>query len=95
VAKRPKKQTALLSRYPVSTVSNNSTEVTEDAESLSEHIDSIKKEMEKERPRDSLLGQLMRSTYRYRRDQIITESIPVSKVLEDFPALKRPAMVCL
>lgn len=95
VAKRPKKQTALLSRYPVSTASNNSTEVTEDAESLSGHIESIKKEMEKERPRDSLLAQLMRSTYRYRRDQIITESIPVSKVLEDFPALKRSAMVCL
>jgi len=42
------------------------------------HIESIKKEMEKEMPRDSLLAQLMRSTYRYRWDQIITESAPVN-----------------
>ena len=81
VAKWPKKQTAFFSWYLVCTAPNNSTEVTEDAESLSEHIESIKKEME-ERPRDSLLAQLMRSTYQYRQDQIIPESIPVSKILE-------------
>jgi len=83
VEKLPKKAN---SWYPVSTATNNSTEVTEDAESLSEHIESIKKEMQKERPRDSLLAQLMRSTYQYRQDQIITESIPVSKILECFEA---------
>ena len=94
-AKRPKKETALLSRYPVSAGTDYSTEFAEDAESLAGHIESIKKEMEKDRPRDSLLAQLMKSTYRSRRDLIVTGSVPVAQILQDFPALKRPSMVCI
>ncbi|XP_065907919.1 uncharacterized protein [Dysidea avara] len=92
-AKRPKKETALLSRYPVSAGTDYSTEFAEDAESLAGHIESIKKEMEKDRPRDSLLAQLMKSTYRSRRDLIVTGSVPVAQILQDFPALKRPSMI--
>ena len=49
--------------------------------------------MEKDRPRDSLLGQLMKSTYRSRRDLIVAESIPIEQILKDYPALKQPSMV--
>ena len=94
VTKRSKKQTVLLNRYPVtSTSSPNDPSIQEDSESLQEHIKGMKEEMKKAKPRDSLLGPLMKSTYKYRRDFILREVAPVSTVIDKFPALIRPSMV--
>ena len=92
--KRSKKQTVLLSRYPVtSTSSFEDPSVEEDSESLREHKKAMKEEMKKLKPRDSLLGPLMKSTYKYRRDFILCEIAPVSTVIDEFPAIIRPSMV--
>ena len=96
VTKRSKKQTVLLNRYPVtSTSSFDDPSVEEDSESLQEHIKGMKEEMKKAKPRDLLLGPLMKSTYKYRRDFILCEVTPVSMVIDKFPALIRPSMVCM
>ena len=92
VAKRPKKQLVLLSRYPVATASTSPGDSPEDLESIDGHIQSMKTEMGKERPRDTLLKPLMKITYTTRRDSILNFS-SVAEVLETYPALKRPSLV--
>ena len=67
--------------------------VVEDAESLQAHIKGMKEEMKKAKLRDSLLGTLMKSTYKYHWDFILSEITPVSTVIDKFPALVRPSMV--
>ena len=44
----------------------------------------MKEEMKKAKPRDSLLGPLMKSTYKCCRDDILCEVLPVSMVIEKF-----------
>ena len=56
VTKRPKKQLVLLSRYPVATALTSPGDSPEDLESIDGHIQSMKTEMGKERPRDTLLN---------------------------------------
>ena len=53
----------------------------EDSESLREHKKAMKEEMKKLKPRDSLIGPLMKSTYKYRRDFILCEIVPVSRTV--------------
>ena len=92
--KKPKKQTVLLSRYPVtSALAGNLVEVAEDSRSLEEHIKAMKDEMSRQRPRNSLLAPLMKSTYKDRRNYILYEIVPVATVIEKYPALSQPAMV--
>ena len=56
--KRPKKQIVL---YPVTSVlAEDLVEVAEDSESLGQHIQAMKDEMSKQKPRSSLLAPLMR-----------------------------------
>ena len=92
-AKRPKKQKNLLSRYPV-TIAPASTgdNDREDAESIQGHIDSMQTEMEKQKPRNTLLKRLMKFTYTTRRDSILG-GLTVAAALETYPALKRPDVV--
>ena len=49
--------------------------------------------MKKLKPRDSLIGPLMKSTYKYCRDFSLCEIVPVSTVIDEFPAIIRPSMV--
>ena len=64
VTKRSKKQTVLLKRYPVTSVTSfDDPSVEEDAESLQAHIKGMKEEIIKAKLRDSLLGTLMKTTY--------------------------------
>lgn len=92
--KKPKKQTVLLSRYPVtSALAGNLVEVAEDSRSLEEHIKAMKEEMSKQRPRSSLLAPLMKSTYKDRRNFILYDIVPVATVIDKYPALSQPAMV--
>ena len=66
----------------------------EDAESIQGHIDSMKTEMGKEKPRNTILKQLMKFTYTTRREFILGGFTTVAAVLETYPALKKPAVVC-
>jgi len=88
------KRSVLLDRYPVTSSSCGDPSVEEDSESLHQHIKGMKEEMKKAKPRDSLLGPLMKSTYKCRRDDILCQNLPVSMVIERFPAIVRPSMVC-
>ena len=95
VAKRPKKQVVLLSRYPVTTTATTmlcSADHHNDG-SIDDHVQSMKTKMEKERPRDTLLSELMKLTYPTRRDFILNDITCVSEIYEKYPALKRPSMV--
>ena len=84
----------MLNRYPVTSVSSfDVSSLEEDAESLQAHIKGMKEEIKKAKSRDSLLGPLMKSTYKYRQDFIRCEITPVSTVIDKFPALVEPSMV--
>ena len=88
--KRPKRQLVLLTRYPVATESTSSTNNGDDG-SIDDHIAGM--ELEMQRPRDSLLSELMKLTYQTRRDYIIDDNPRVSEIFGKYPALKRTAMV--
>lgn len=76
-----------------STSSFEDPSVEEDSESLCEHKKAMKEEMKKLKPRDSLIGPLMKSTYKYCRDFSLCEIVPVSTVIDEFPAIIRPSMI--
>ena len=59
----------------------------EDAESIQGHIDSMKTEMGKEKPRNTLLKQLMKFTYTTRRESILGGFTTVAAVLETYSIL--------
>lgn len=88
-AKRRKGQNLLL-RYPVS----NQIEC-DDSESLEQHQQAIAKELEKAKPRDSVLLPLLRSTYGERRMYILNEASCVKVIFEKFPSMRRPCVVCV
>jgi len=87
--KRRKGQNLLL-RYPMT----NQLEC-EDSESLEQHRQAISKELEKAKPRDSVLLPLLRSTYGERRMYILNEASCVKGILEKFPSMRRPCVVCM
>ena len=87
--KRRKGQNLLL-RYPMT----NQPEC-EDTESLEQHRQAISKELEKAKPRDSVLLPLLRSTYGERRMFILNEASCVKGILERFPSMRRPSVVCV
>jgi len=87
--KRRKGQNLLL-RYPMT----NQPEC-EDSESLEQHRQAISKELEKAKPRDSVLLPLLRSTYGERRMYILNEASCVKGILEKFPSMRRPCVVCM
>ena len=91
--KHRKKEVELLRRYPVT---NNILQDTgENPESLGEHKKAIEKELAKKKPRDAVLLPLMKSTYGDRRIYILNVTCRVSDLLEMYPALSRPAVVCM
>lgn len=89
--KRRRKGTDLMRRYPVS--SNAPTDSSENAESLELHKKAIDAELDKAKPRESVLLPLMRSTYGERRIFILNEETSVHGILQKYQALSRPAVV--
>ena len=51
-------------------------------------------ELEKTRPRDSILLPLMKSTFGARRMFVLSDAISVAAILKEYRALSRPAVVC-
>ena len=94
VSKRKKTGEKLLNRYPVTGTSLD-TLMHEDPETLEKHKKGMSKEMEKPRPRDSILLQLIKSTYTDRRMYILDGSTSIEETLSMYPALRRPAVVSI
>ncbi len=85
---RPKRVITLTSRYPP-LQPHGSDPVQE------QHIQTIVKEMDKEKPRKDVLLPLMKSTFYVRRQHILDSEESVFVKLELFPALRMLPLVCL
>ena len=77
-------------RYPIKVHSGTM----DDFCSVEEHKKALSAELQKAKPRDSVLIPLLRSTFQERRMFVHTAK-GVSEILDTFPVLHRPAMVCL
>ena len=91
VPKRRSKGSDLLRRYPVG--SSTSPDI-ENPETVAEHQKAMNNELEKTRPRDSILLPLMKSTFGARRMFVLSDAISVAAILKEYRALSRPAVVC-
>lgn len=92
------KRTDLSRRYPVT--NNMATgsvigDTVQDISSLNEIKSAIRNELAKGKPRDLVLAPFMKSTFEERRMHILSEPNSVNEFLKNYPALSRPAMVCL
>lgn len=67
--------------------------IPDDPGSVAEHNKALQEEMQKSKPRDSVLLPLMRSTFYDRRIFIQNDAASVSDILDHYPALYRPAVV--
>lgn len=65
----------------------------DDNESVVVHENAIKTELAKNKPRDSVLIPLMKSTFALRRSYEMEEASSVKNILEMYSALSRPAIV--
>lgn len=88
--KRQKKDAGLRRRYPV--IRSNTLE---NADTMQQHRKAISSELGKAKPRDTVLLPLMKSTYGERRMFVLNESTSVQSILDQYPALSRPAVVSL
>lgn len=87
--KRKCRGSQLLRRYPM----GNDVPPAESDETIQQHKKAISKELDKAKPRDSVLLPLMRSTYGPRRLFILNEATSVGEILDVYPALSRQAVV--
>ena len=78
----------LLMQYPIS-----NSDVTESSETVEQHINVISKELDKAKPRDSILLPLIWSTYGHQRLFILTEVDSVNAILDAYPAFYHQTVV--
>ena len=65
-------------------------------ETCRNHVIQMKKEMVKTSGKNyGLVSNLMTATFKYRRQKILTATISVENVLEEYPALQLVSEVCL
>lgn len=88
--KRRSKGSDLLRRYPVGRIASSDIE---NPETIAEHQKAMNKELQKTRPRDSILLSLMKSTFGVRRMFVLSDAISVGAILHEYPALSRPAVI--
>ena len=69
--------------------------VPEDSRSVAEHAKALNEEMKKSKPRDSVLLPLMKHTFHDRRIFVQNDAASVTEILDNCPALARPAVVKL
>ena len=81
---RPKKSTALGSRYPA---------MRQVEEPDTDGEQALKKEMEQEKPRKDVVLSLMKNTFYFRRQYILHKDDSVRAKLEKYPALRMPYVV--
>ena len=86
--KRRKKTVELLRRYPL-----GSSECLENPDTVEEHKKALGKELEKPKPRKTLILSLMKSTYGTRRTYILEHASSVSDLLDKYPAISYPYVV--
>ena len=67
--------------------------VSDDSQSVAQHNKALHEEMLKGKPRDLVMLPLMKSTFQDRRIFVQNDAVAVADVLEQYPALARPAMV--
>lgn len=67
----------------------------EDVQTFEENVKEMKRETEKRNPKTSRLKPLMDATYSGRRHWVKSEMPPVSTIMERFPALNIPTLVCI
>ena len=94
VPKRQKKSgnNNLFRRYPIQQGGGSM----DDPRSIKEHCKAMCDEMKKASPRDHVSLPLLKSTYDDRRSYTEFDSeADVCSMLEAYPALRRPAAVCL
>lgn len=84
-----KKKDDILRRYPIVRSDANF----ENEESIEQHKKALEKELGKNKPRDSVLSTLMKSTFAERRLLVLDETNSVDDILKAYPALKRPTIV--
>ena len=87
VSKRSK-STNLLHRHPLKMA-----KPTEDDDSCEKHLKALESEMNKEKPRDSILLPLMKSTFTIRISTMQDEDCTVSEVVSTYGALSHPSVV--
>ena len=66
----------------------------EDSDSIEQYKKAISDEMARSKPRESVLLPLMKLSYQNRWDYVCNEAQSVCKIVEAYPALKRPSIVC-
>ena len=76
-------------RYPVRILDS----VSDDPRSVAEHTKALVEEMKKAKPRDTVLGPLMKSTFQDRRVFIQNDATTVKEILQVYPPLTRPVTV--
>ena len=54
--------------------------------SVDDHVEAMKAEMQRKKPRDTLLSKLMKLTYAIQRDYILNYAPRVSEIFEKYPA---------
>ena len=82
-----RKKDWLLRRYPTGA------QFTEDASSTESHLSAISSELEKGKPRDSVLLPLMKSTYPSGRPFVLNVATSGKHILNEYPALRRQVAV--
>ena len=80
-----------LACYPIT--ENN--DITEDKSTIDKFKNAIGTELARSKPRDAILLPLMKLTYAERRMYILGEPISIFNALQQYPALKRPAIVSI
>ena len=71
-------------------------EMTENAEILQEHMRSLALELDRSKPRDSILLPLMKSAYADRMAYVLNNGqISVSEIISKYPALRCLALVSI
>ena len=84
------KKLELQKRYPINTRQSTS----DDPASIQSHIDALENEMKKSKPRDQILLPLMKSTFDIRREFVRDVAVSVRSILDKYPALTHPSVVC-
>lgn len=85
------KGTDILRRYPTSNDICSSD--LDNPESMEKHMRAISSELAKAKPRDTVLLPLMKSTFAPRRLFVLNDADSVNAILQEYPALSRPAVV--
>lgn len=87
--KKGKKDNKLLTRYPLQSQASTS----DDPQSVQGHLKALEAELKKNKPRESIIHPLMKSTFQFRREWILDRAEPIHSIIEKYPALSYTTVV--